>query len=77
MNWTRHTLVSGDISVKIYVNSENTQVVVFPNYGKVFKLSSDTGALDFATTFIFAKNNNVISFWAYTTRNEETALIAA
>ena len=66
----------GGMSAKVYVNASNNHAVVFPLFGKYFQLHSNTNVLDFATDFIVNKNPlNVISFAAYKSQDEDTAII--
>ena len=75
--FTKHVIQKDGFPIKIYVNADNSQAYVFPAFGRYFGLHSDTGVLDFALTFLLAKNstNNVISMASYVSSQEETALI--
>jgi len=76
MKYTLYTIMADGFPVKVYVNQANTQAYVFPLFGKYFGLLSDENVLDFATNFIINKNhNNVISFAAYQSQDEDTAVI--
>lgn len=61
--------------VKLYVSADNKTAHVFFPFGRYFTLRSDENVLDFATTFLLARNNNVVSFAAYKSQDEGTALI--
>jgi hypothetical protein len=75
-NMTKHIIDVQGNQVKLYVNADNSQVVVFPPFGRYYKLSSDTDAMTFALTFLIAKNNNnVVTLASYMSRNEDTAII--
>ena len=72
---TKQVIMVDGFPVKVYVNADNTHAVVFPLFGRYFQLRSDINVLDFATTFLIAKNNNVISFASYQSQDEDTAII--
>lgn len=73
--FTKHVVKKDGVQIKIYVNADNSQAVIFTAFGRYFKLSSDVNVLDFATTFLLAKPNNVVSFESYQSSLEGTALI--
>ena len=61
--------------VKIYTSADNKTAHVFPLFGRYYTLRSDTNVMDFATTFLLARNGNVVSFAAYQSSGEDTAII--
>mgnify|MGYP003388525590 CR=1 FL=1 len=61
--------------VKLYVSADNKTAHMFPLFGRYFTLRSDTNVLDFATTFLLARNGNVVSFAAYQSKDEDTQVI--
>lgn len=69
--WTKQILMTDGFPVKVYVNASNTECVVFPLFGRYYRLASEN-ALDFATTFIVAKHNNVVTFASYQHSSEDT-----
>ena len=60
--------------VKVYVNHGNNTAVVFPPFGRIYRLWHDVSVLDFATTFVVAKFNNVVTFESYLSSGEDTAV---
>jgi hypothetical protein len=72
-NWTKQIMMVKGFPVKLYVNPTNTQAIVFQSFGRYYRLSSEN-VLDFATTFLFAKRSNIVSFAAYKMSSEETVL---
>ena len=75
--YTKHVIHKDGIPIKIYVNADDSQAYIFPAFGRLFSVQSDEGALNFALTFMLAKNNvnNVISMASYQSSQEDTAII--
>lgn len=72
---TKQIIQVNGFPVKVYVSADNKVAHVFPLFGRYFTLRSDVNVLDFTTTFLLARNGNVVSFQSYQTRDEETAII--
>lgn len=61
--------------VKIYTCADNKTAHVFPPFGRYYTLRSDENVMDFAVTFLLARNGNVVSFASYQSRDEGTQII--
>ena len=74
--WTKHTLMTKGFPVKVYINSGNTQAIIFPLFGKYYKLGSDVNVLDFAVDFITnAHADRTLTHANYLNSLEDTAVI--
>lgn len=60
--------------VKVYINSSNTLAVIFPLFGRYFRVNSDVNALDLATSLLFHTSNNV-TYTSYINSLEDTVSI--
>lgn len=74
MEYTLHTIIVETYPVKVYVNSSNTMAIIFPLFGRYFRVNSDVNALDLATSLLFHTSNNV-TYSAYTNSLEDTVSI--
>jgi hypothetical protein len=72
---TKQIIQVNGFPVKMYVSADNKTAHVFPLFGRYYTLRSDENVMDFATTFLLARNGNVVSFQSYQMRDEETAII--
>lgn len=61
--------------VKLYVSQDSKVAHMFPLFGRYFTLRSDANVLDLATTLLLARNGNVVSFAAYQSNSEDTAVV--
>ena len=74
--YTKHIIMVKGFPVKVYVTDDNQTAYLFFCFGRFARLRSDVNALDFATDYLFGKpQNNVISFQAYKSSQEDTAVI--
>ena len=69
--WTLYTIEYRTYPVKVYVNKSNTTAIVFPLFGRYFRINSDVNVLDLATDFIL-KTPNSISYESYLISLEDT-----
>lgn len=74
-NFTLHTIMVGEFPVKVYVHKDGHQAYIFPLFGRYNSIWSDGNVLDFATTFLLGHSNNVVTFNAYLSSMEDTAVI--
>jgi hypothetical protein len=79
-HWTLHTILVETYPVKVYVNHNNTIAVVFPLYGRYYRLRSDVNALDLTCSMLFHKtvddiSYNTISYSSYLNSLEDTVSI--
>ncbi len=61
-HWTLYTIYVENNPVKVYVNYNNTLAVVFPPYGRYYRLRSDVNALDLTCIMLFHKTSNDICY---------------
>lgn len=79
-NWTLHIIKIESVPVKVYVNSSNTMAIVFPLFGRYYRVNSDVNALDLLTSVLFHTTindiaYNTITYSAYLNSLEDTAVI--
>ena len=77
--WTKHTLVVNGSPVKVYVNSNKTEAVMFFLFGRYSRLSchnSNRDVLDFATDFLIGNDvAHPITYSNYVSGQEDTVSI--
>ena len=73
-HWTLNIILVETYPVKVYVNPTNTAAVIFPLFGRYFRVNSDVNALDLATSMLFHTSNEV-THKAYLTSLEDTVSI--
>lgn len=73
-HYTLHIILVETSQVKVYVNEGNSQAIVFPSFGRYYRVSSDTNALDLATSLLFHVTHN-ITYNSYINSLEDTAVI--
>ncbi len=44
--------IQGGLTVKAYIDFTNQTAVIFPNFGRYYKLSADKNILDFVIAFL-------------------------
>lgn len=74
MEYTLHTIIVETYPVKVYVNSSNTMAIIFPLFGRYFRVNSDVNALDLATSLLFHTSNE-LTYNAYLNSLEDTVSI--
>lgn len=74
MEYTLHTIIVETYPIKVYVNKSNTLAVIFPLFGRYFRVNSDVNALDLATSLLFHTSNNV-TYTSYINSLEDTVSI--
>lgn len=58
--WTLNKINIDGYTVKVYVNKHNTLAVIFPLFGRYFRINSDSNnALDLAVGILFHTANNI------------------
>lgn len=73
-HWTLNIILVETYPVKVYVNPTNSMAVIFPLFGRYFKVNSDVNALDLATSMLFHTSNEV-THTAYLSSLEDTVSI--
>lgn len=74
--WKKTILHKEEIPVRVYVNENDTSAVVFPLFGRYYRVSSDESALDLVLSCVYElKAVNTISYLQYTNSQEDTQVI--
>ena len=78
--WSKQTIIVRNFPVKVYVNSDHTQAILFYQFGRYSSLichDKQQDVLDFVIDFLLGNSNNIISIGNYVSSFEDTAIIAA
>lgn len=75
MNWTKQIVMVGGFPVKIYANLHNSSCAIFPLFGRYYVVRSDINALDLATSIVVGRGNELVTYEAYKSSLEDTAII--
>lgn len=74
--WTKHIIEVKGFPVKAYVNSNNTEAVLFFLFGRYMCLRSDINVLDFTTNFLVGRDTSYpVTYSNYLNGQEDTAVI--